>query len=106
MAGLVTTQDVSFGACWTRLLGDRARWEPGTKQVDPLQVRGEDDVALFGAGLVAVWVEGDDGPVLICRPREGLKAIKDFDPPADPAALRAALRSGGAVVRELSAPSE
>ena len=101
MAGLVTTQDISFGACWTRLLGEGACWEPSTRQVDPLRVRGEDDVALFGAGLVSVWVDGD-GPVLVCKPREGLAAIKDFDAVTEPDVLRRALREGDAVVRELT----
>lgn len=87
---------------WTRLLGERARWEPSTGQVDPLQVRGEDDVAMFGAGLVAVWVEDDPGPVLVCKPFEGLVALKIFEAPIEPDTLRRALREGGAVVRELS----
>lgn len=99
----MTTQDVSFGAMWTRLLGERARWEPSTGQVDPLQVSGEDDVAMFGAGLVAVWIEGDPGPVLVCKPFEGLVALKGFEAPVEPEALRTALREGEAVVRELAA---
>lgn len=100
VTGLVTTQDVSFGACWVRLLGDRARWQPGTEGAGPLSAR--DDVPIFGAGLVAVWVD-DGGPVLVCEPGAGLRAIKDFDPGVDVEVLRAALRDAGVVVREYGA---
>lgn len=97
MSGVVTTQDVSFGACWVRLVGAQARWEPGAGSVPPLDVR--DDPPSFGAGLVAVWVD-DGGPVLVCEPGKGLRALKDFEPGANVEDLRRALREAGVVVRE------
>jgi hypothetical protein len=97
VSGVVTTQDVSFGACWVRLIGARARWEPGSGSVPALDVR--DDPPSFGAGLVAVWV-ADEGPVLVCQPGPGLRALKDFQPGVEAELLRNALRDAGVVVRE------
>lgn len=103
VSGIVTTQDVSFGACWVRLVGARARWEPGAGSVPPLDVR--DDPPSFGAGFVAVWV-ADEGPVLVCEPGRGLRALKDFEPGVDVERLRQALRDAGVVVREYGAEPE
>lgn len=98
---MVTTQDVSFGSLWLRLLGSRARWEPGSDHVSPFAVQAEPLV--FGMGLVAVWVAGE-GPVLVCKPKEGLAAIKNQDRGTDPELLRQALRDAGAVAHEDARP--
>lgn len=110
---MVSTQDVSFGTMWTRLVGDRGRWDAGDDQVPALHVEPsaqlqqhdaiEDadsaDSARFGQGLVAVWIHGE-GPVLICDPTKGLRALKTFSKGASPDELREALRSSGAVKHE------
>lgn len=98
---MVTTQDVSFGMLWAKLIGDSARWAPGDDGVPALSV--EEDSPAFGAGLVAVWVDGG-GPVLVCHPGKGLRAIKSLPAGTPVEALRAALRESGAVVREDDTP--
>ncbi len=98
---MVSTQDVSFGTMWTRLVGASARWEPGGDDVPALAIN--DLPLMFGAGLVAVWV-AEEGPVLVCRPKEGLQALKHLPPGTPIEELRRALREGGAVVREDFAP--
>ena len=94
---MVSTQDVSFGSAWTRLLGERARWDSGTDELSAMRVRPEP--LAFGQGLVAVWMVGE-GPVLVCDPQKGLRAIKGFQKGVTVDALRAALREAGAVVHE------
>lgn len=98
---MVTTQDVSFGMLWAKLVGTDARWAPGDDALPPLHA-GE-DVATIGPGLVAVWV-AHEGPVLVCHPGRGLKAIKSFAPGVPVEELRRALREAGAVVREEPEP--
>jgi hypothetical protein len=92
---MVTTQDVSFGTLWVKLIGKTARWTPGD---DRLPAFSTGDGAI-GMGLVAVWV-GDSGPVLICRPNVGMKILKSLSPGLSFADASAALRDGGAVIRE------
>jgi hypothetical protein len=94
---VVSTQDVSFGSAWTRLLGERARWDSGTDELPAMRFRPEP--LTFGLGLVAVWIVGE-GPVLVCDPQKGLRAIKGFKPGATVDTLREALRTAGAVVHE------
>lgn len=103
---MVTTQDVSFGMLWTKLVGTTARWAPGDDDAPALHVlepRAPERPPTFGPGLVAVWVEGE-GPVLICDPNKGLRAIKGLPPGTAVEALRSALRESGAVVREQAEP--
>jgi hypothetical protein len=97
---VVSTQDVSFGSAWTRLIGDRARWDSGTDELPPLQFTATP--LLYGQGLVAVWVVGD-GPVLVCDPQKGIRAIKKFAAGVTAEELRAALRAAGAVLHEAPA---
>ena len=97
VGAVVSTQDVSFGSAWARIVGARARWDSGTDELAPLKVRAEP--LAYGQGLVAVW-EADAGPVLVCDPQRGLKAIKEFKTGAPAEELRAALRKAGAVVLE------
>lgn len=98
---MVTTQDVSFGTLWTKLVGEGARWAPGDDDAPALQAR--DSSPAFGMGLVAVWTVGD-GPVLVCDPTKGLRAIKSLPSGTPVEALRRALRDSGAVVREDASP--
>jgi len=119
-SAVVSTQDVSFGTMWTRLVGDRGRWDAGDDQVpalqveasahlsagahmeqhDPVPLDGESaDSARFGQGLVAIWIHGD-GPVLICDPTKGLRALKIFTKGTSSEELREALRVAGAVKHE------
>jgi hypothetical protein len=98
---MVTTQDVSFGVLWTKLAGEGARWAPGDDDEPALQV--SEQPARFGAGLVAVWVAAE-GPVLICHPAKGLRAIKGLPMGTPIEAVRHALREAGAVVRERDEP--
>lgn len=103
---MVTTQDVSFGMLWAKLVGQGARWAPGDDDAPPLHVlepRAEDRPPTFGPGLVAVWV-ADEGPVLICDPNKGLRAIKRLAAGTPVEELRRALREAGAVVREQDEP--
>lgn len=103
---MVTTQDVSFGMLWAKLVGQGARWAPGDDDAPPLHVldgRAADRPPTFGPGLVAVWVDGD-GPVLICEPTKGLRAIKQLGAGTPVEELRRALRESGAVVREQDEP--
>ena len=93
---------------WTRLVGERARWDAG--DVEPPEARasataglGTDAGLSLGPGLVAVWVQGD-GPVLVCEPQKGLRALKALPAGTPPEALRQALREAGAVRREDAAP--
>lgn len=97
VATVVSTQDVSFGSAWTRIVGETARWDSGTDELPALRVRAAPFA--FGQGLVAVWVVGE-GPVLVCDPQKGLRAIKGFPKGTAAEALRAALREAGAVVHE------
>lgn len=97
VGAVVSTQDVSFGSAWTRIIGERARWDSGTDELPALRFRPEP--LAYGVGLVAVWVLGD-GPVLVCDPQKGLRAIKGFSPGASADALREALRKSGAVLHE------
>lgn len=97
VGAVVSTQDVSFGAAWSRLVGERARWDSGTDELPALKVRAEP--LAYGLGLVAVWVVGE-GPVLVCNPQKGLHAIKRFAPGIGVEELRTALRSAGAVLHE------
>lgn len=101
VGAVVSTQDVSFGSAWTRLVGERARWDAGSDELGPLEVRPEP--LAYGLGLVAVWVVGDDAPILVCDPHKGIRAIKSFKPGVTTDELRAALRAAGAVRHE--APS-
>lgn len=114
---MVSTQDVSFGTMWTRLVGDRGRWDAGDDQVPALQVEpsthlaqhdaihpesgpeSSADSARFGQGLVAIWVHGE-GPVLICDPTKGVRTLKTFAKGVSPDDLRDALRAAGAVLHE------
>ena len=96
---VVSTQDVSFGAMWMRLVGGEARWDSGDNRVDALAIAANDPMLQFGPGLVAVWVNGD-GPVLVCDPHKALRAIKTFKAGSSVEELRAALRAGGAVKHE------
>ena len=98
---MVTTQDVSFGMLWSKLIGAEARWAPGDDDAPPLSVR--DDSPVFGAGLVAVWV-ASAGPVLVCHPNKGLRAIMSLEPGTPVDEIRRALRDAGAVVREEPEP--
>ncbi|MDQ3036005.1 MAG: hypothetical protein M3Y87_26615 [Myxococcota bacterium] len=98
---MVTTQDVSFGVLWTKLVGESARWAPGDDEAPALHASTESPT--FGMGLVAVWVVGE-GPVLICYPDKGLRALKALAPGTPVDALRSILRESGAVVREDDAP--
>jgi hypothetical protein len=98
---MVTTQDVSFGTLWTKLVGERARWAPGDDDAPALQA--SETSPAFGMGLVAVWVAGD-GPVLVCEPTKGLRALKSLPKGTPIDALQRALRESGAVVREDDAP--
>lgn len=98
---MVTTQDVSFGMLWSKLVGAEARWAPGDDDVAALEAPA--DSPSFGIGLVAVWV-ASSGPTLICHPNRGLKALKAFPPGAPIDDLRNALRESGSVVREESDP--
>jgi hypothetical protein len=100
---------------WTRLVGDRGRWDAGDDQVPALQVdapdhasvhleqhdapEGHQDNARFGQGLVAIWVHGE-GPVLICDPAKGVRTLKTFAKGVSPEDLRQALRAAGAVKHE------
>jgi len=95
---MVSTQDVGFGTLWAKLVGPSARWEPGDDEVPALHVE-PGDPPLVGMGLVSVWVVGD-GPVLVCNPSKGLKAIKDLRAPISPDELRNVLRAAGAVLHE------
>ncbi len=108
--GVVSTQDVSFGTMWIRIVGDRGRWDAGDDQVPALHVEpaatlaasepiDAADSARFGQGLVAIWVHGE-GPVLICDPNKGLHALKRFEKGTSPETLRDALRAAGAVKHE------
>ena len=94
---MVSTQDVSFGSVWTRLVGQQARWDAGSDDLDSLEIRAEP--LAYGQGLVAVWVAGE-GPVLVCDPQKGLRAIKGFAPGVAAEELRASLRAAGAVRHE------
>lgn len=98
---MVTTQDVSFGMLWSKLIGASARWAPGDDDVPPLSVREESPV--IGAGLVAVWV-AEDGPVLVCHPGRALRAIKHLEAGTPIEEIRRLLRESGAVVREEPEP--
>lgn len=98
---MVTTQDVSFGMLWTKLVGERARWAPGDDDAPALQASA--DSPTFGMGLVAVWIVGE-GPVLVCHPDKGLRALKSLPAGTPVDALRSTLRESGAVVREDDAP--
>lgn len=103
---MVTTQDVSFGMLWAKLIGPSARWAPGDDDAPPFQVldgRAADRPPTFGPGLVAVWV-AEEGPVLICEPNKGLRAIKQMAAGTPVEELRRALRDAGAVVREQEEP--
>ncbi|UJR82250.1 hypothetical protein [Sandaracinus amylolyticus] len=103
---MVTTQDVSFGMLWAKLVGKGARWAPGDDDAPALHVlepRAPERPPTFGAGLVAVWV-AEEGPVLICEPNKGLRAIKAMTPGTPVEDLRRALRESGAVVREQDEP--
>lgn len=99
---VVTTQDVSFGACWVRLLGKNANWEPRSERPP-----GDSDVGhpFIGPSVVAVWVT-DEGPVLVCRAQEGMRAIKDLPLGSTAEQLRDALRESGAVLREHDAAED
>lgn len=97
---MVTTQDVSFGMFWTKLVGESARWAPGDDDGPALQVS---ESGAYGMGLVAVWIVGD-GPVLICHPDKGLRALRSVPAGTPVDGLRSVLRSSGAVVREDDAP--
>lgn len=98
---MVSTQDVSFGMLWTKIIGERARWQPGDDDAPALTV--QDDPPAIGMGLVAVWVEGD-GPVLICNPTRGLAVLKRVAAGTAPESVRSALREAGVVVREEAEP--
>ncbi len=92
---------------WMRLVGERARWDAGDVAA-PGQATGPrtDDRPPLGPGLVAVWVRGE-GPVLVCDPQKGLRALKVLRAGTPIEALRTALREAGAVKREETAlPSE
>ena len=95
---MVSTQDVGFGTLWAKLLGDDARWEDGEDDVPALAVVPGDPLRV-GMGLVSVWLAGE-GPVLVCNPQKGLKAIKDLRAPIAADQVRDALRGAGAVVHE------
>ena len=101
---MVSTQDLSFGSMWTRLVGERARWDAGDVEA-PGRPPGPraDDLPPLGPGLVAVWVRGE-GPVLVCDPQKGLRALKVLRTGTPVEALRTALREAGAVKREETAP--
>jgi hypothetical protein len=99
---VVSTQDVSFGTMWTRLVGERARWDAGDDRTAARAVDTAGELR-FGQGLVAVWVHGD-GPVLVCDPHKALRALKQFKPGTPVEELRAALRAAGAVKHEHEKP--
>jgi hypothetical protein len=98
---MVTTQDVSLGTLWVRLVGPNARWAPGEDDNPALQARA--DAPVIGMGLVAVWV-AHEVPVLVCHPSKALRAIKSKEPGTPVEELRRALREAGAVVREEPEP--
>lgn len=93
---MVSTQDVGFGTLWCRLLGDRARWEAGLDDVPALQVV-PGSPPKVGMGLVSVWI-ADEGPVYICDPAKGLRAIKHLRAPSTVSELHAALHLAEAIV--------
>lgn len=95
---VVSTQDVSFGTMWTRLVGDQARWDSGDDRTAARAIDADGELR-FGQGLVAVWVNGE-GPILVCDPHKALRALKAFKPGTPVEELRAALRAGGAVKHE------
>lgn len=95
---MVSTQDVSFGTMWMRLVGDAARWDAGDDRAPALAVDASGEL-LFGQGLVAIWVNGE-GPVMVVDPHKALRALKTFKPGAPIEELRTALRAGGAVKHE------
>jgi len=98
---MVTTQDLSLGTLWVRLLGASARWAPGE---DPsLPPEGPPQARHVGLGLVAIWVV-EEGPVLVCHPGKALRALKAMPPGTPIETLRQALREAGAVVREEPEP--
>lgn len=97
---MVTTQDVSFGSMWTKLIGKSARWAPGDDTVAPLTA---DPSGVIGMGLVSVWT-AEGGPVLVCHPNKGMRALKGFAAGTPVEELRRALREAGAVVREDAEP--
>ena len=98
---MVTTQDVSFGVLWTRLIGAHARWAPGDEDAPALTASVE--TPLFGMGLVAVWIV-DEGPVLVCHPVKGLRVLRTVAAGTPVEEVRRLLRESGAVLREDSEP--
>ena len=96
---VVSTQDVSFGTMWIRLVGDSACWDSGDDRVPPLKLGPASEPLHFGQGLVAVWVRGE-GPVLVCDPHKALKALRSFEKGTPVEVLREALRDAGAVKHE------
>lgn len=96
---MVSTQDVSFGTMWIRLVGDTGRWDAGDDRRPALTVSALQEPLLFGQGLVAVWVNGE-GPVMVCDPHKGVRALKTFPKGTPAEQLRQALREAGAVKHE------